>query len=163
MINTTITDDNQAVLIMSKYICFSFIIIAALTFAGCASVPEVATLDKGPTGVYGPEEQWGIEVVGIRPTADGRMLNFRYRVLDPVKASALLSRTAKPYIIDNATGKKYPVPKLPKVGALRQRARKADFDRTYFILFSNPGKHIKSGDMIALRIGDLKVENLKVE
>jgi hypothetical protein len=50
----------------------------------------------------------------IRTTAEGHMLHFRYNIIDPEKASSLVSLQAKPYVIDPATNTKLTVPQLPK-------------------------------------------------
>ncbi len=46
-----------------------------------------------------PEEKWGIKVLGIRTTAAGYMLNFRYKILNAEKVSAFMGPRAKPYLI----------------------------------------------------------------
>lgn len=107
-------------------------------------------------------EQWGVEVNRIRLSAAGRVLDFRYRVLDPQKALAFLGPKQKPTLIDQASGVKLSVPVMPKVGALRQKTIKPEAGRIYFILFGNPGV-VKEGSKVTLVIGDVKVENLTVE
>ena len=109
------------------------------------------------------EEKWGIRILSIRQSANGYMLDFRYRVIDPDKASALLNRKDKPYLIDQASGARLMVPSAPKVGPLRQTSVKPIPNRNYFILFANPGKYVKPGNHVTVVIGDFKAENLVVE
>lgn len=109
------------------------------------------------------EEKWGIKILSIRQSANGYMLDFRYRVIDPDKASLLLSRKEKPYLIDQASGARFMVPSAPKVGPLRQTAIKPIADRNYFILFANPGKYVKPGNRVTVVIGEFRVQNLVVE
>jgi len=45
------------------------------------------------------EEKWGICPNGIRLSAGGYMLDFRYRVFDKEKAAPLFSREITPYLI----------------------------------------------------------------
>ena len=139
------------------------ILLTAFIILGCASVNQVKKQDEASTEAISSEEEHGIQVVGVRPTAEGRMLNFRYKIIDPEKASSLISPKMKPYIIDQTTGRKLAVPSLPKVGALKQRGKKAYQDRIYFILFANPGKSIQSGDKVSVVIGDFKAEDIVVE
>ena len=106
-------------------------------------------------------EEWGIKELGIRLSAAGYMLDFRYKVLDPEKASLLLQRQAKAYLIDQTTGKKLGVPRT-KLGPMRQTSVKPIADREYFILFSNPGV-VKPGSKVTVVIGDFRIENLIVE
>lgn len=109
------------------------------------------------------EEKWGIKILSIRQSANGYMLDFRYRVIDPDKASLLLSRKEKPYLIDQVSGARFMVPSAPKVGPLRQTAIKPIADRNYFILFANPGKYVKPGNRVTVVIGEFRVQNLVVE
>lgn len=108
------------------------------------------------------EEQWGIKLLPIRLSAEGYMLDFRYRVLDPEKAMPLFDRKIKPYLVDEASGAVLAVPEPPKVGALRN-TRKPQQDRNYFILFANPGRYVQKGKRVTLVIGDFKAEHLVVE
>jgi hypothetical protein len=90
------------------------------------------------------------------------MLDFRYKVLDPDKASLMLNRKEKPFLIDQATGEKFIVPSPPKIGPLRTTAIKPKQGKTYFILFANPGKFIDRGNMVTIEIGDFEARNLIV-
>lgn len=109
------------------------------------------------------EEKWGIQICGIRLSAADYMLDFRYRVVDPNKAAPLLSRRAKPYLIDEASGAKLIVPAPPKVGSLRQKSNQPRAGKIYFIIFSNPSKLVRRGNKVTVVIGDFKAENLIVE
>ena len=108
------------------------------------------------------EVQWGVKVLPIRLSAEGYMLDFRYRVLDAGKAALLFDRKIKPHLVDEATGAVLTVPEPPKVGALRN-TRKPQQDRNYFILFANPGRYIQKGKKVTVVIGDFKAEHLVVE
>ncbi len=108
------------------------------------------------------EEKWGIQIRTIRLTAKDYMLDFRYRVKDPDKAKPLLKRGQKPFLIDQATGKKLPVP-TTKVGPMRATTVAPKADRQYTVLFSNLTKIVKRGDKVTVVIGEFKAENLVVE
>lgn len=127
-----------------------------------ASQPEqpAADLSQPPLDL---EEQWGIQVVSLRQTAHGHLLDFRYRVLDPQKAATLLRRQDKPYLIDEATGNKVPVPNMPKIGALRQSALTPEAGKVYFVMFQNPNGFVKSGSKVTVVIGNFKAEHLVVD
>jgi len=132
-----------------------------LIAVGCATSATTAssTVKKSEESM---EEKWGIQIVGIRLSAAGYMLDFRYHVLDPEKAAALFDRKTKPYLIDQASGAKFMVPSPPKVGPLRT-SDPPQADRTYFILFANPGKYVKQGNEVTVVIGAFRAENLTVE
>ena len=62
------------------------------------------------------QDTWGIQVVSLRTTAAGSMLDFRYKVLDAKKAESLFVRKTKPYLIHQESGKVLSVPVTAKVG-----------------------------------------------
>jgi len=104
--------------------------------------------------------KWGIEVVGLRLTASGHMLDFRYRLLDAEKGKDLFGSGVKPVLTDLATGVKLEVPRPPKIGPLKQTRNAPIEGRTYFVLFGNPGRMIKTGSVLSLEIGKLEIEQL---
>jgi len=116
-----------------------------------------------PAATASPEERWGIQVDGIKLSAAGYMLDFRYRVLDTEKAAPVLNRKVKPFLVVDASGSKLMVPNTPKLGLLRQVASGANPDRTHFMLFANPGKSVQSGSKVTLVMGDMKVADIAVE
>jgi len=108
----------------------------------------------------------GIMVSGLRLSSVGYMLDFRYRVIDPEKATALMDSKIKPYLLVEATGAKLQIPNTPKLGLLRQRPRNNAMlkkDHEYFIIFSNLGRRLQSGDKVSVVVGETKIENLSVE
>ena len=107
-------------------------------------------------------ERWGIEIVGMRLAAGGNMLDFRYKVLDGQKATALLDRNSRPSLLHQASGKVMSVPKSAKVGSLRNTGTPKE-GRTYWIFFGNQTKLVQAGDLVTVSIGDFKAENLLVE
>jgi hypothetical protein len=111
------------------------------------------------------EARWGVRPVAIRLTAADYFVDFRYVIIDPEKAKAVLSRSKQNrevFLLDQKTGKKFSVP-VTKVGPLRSTTLSPKKGRQYTILFSNAGKSIKKGDKVSVIIGEFKVENLTVE
>ncbi|MBZ4420663.1 hypothetical protein [Myxococcus sp. RHSTA-1-4] len=128
---------------------------------GCASsrparAPVVAPRDK-------LAERWGVEVLGLRRVASGYLLDFRYRVVDPEKAARLFERGARPYVLEPSTGARFLVPRPAKVGSLRQVPAEPESNRTYFILFANPGRALAPGSRVTVVIGDFQVDGVEVE
>jgi len=105
----------------------------------------------------------GIEVVAIRLSAGGSMLDFRYRVVDSEKALPIMDRTIKPYLIDEAGGARFGIPSSPKIGPLRQTTRRPEVGRVYWVLFTNLGRYVKLGNRVTVVFGDLRLEHLVVE
>ena len=108
------------------------------------------------------KRKWGIEILFVRATAAGYMLEFRYKVLDPEKAAPLFVRKTKPVMIDAKSGTELIVPTPAKTGALRNSDTPlADHD--YWMFFSNPNKIVQPGDRVNLQIGEFAVEGLVVK
>lgn len=119
-------------------------------------------LGFGPAGVEpaSTEERWGVQVVALRLSAAGRLLDFRYKVLDAAKAKPLSVRQTKPYL--EADGKKFPVFNSPRIGPLRS-SQEPEPGMVYGMMFVNPYQIVKSGDRVNVVIGDFRAENLMVE
>lgn len=145
------------------------VMTAAIT--GCATKPEggyssgaesAAPVREAPA--QGTESRLGIRMEGLRLSAAGYILDFRYRVTDPAKAAPLLDRKVRPYLLDEASGAQLGVPDTAKLGQLRTTGRnRVARDQDYFILFANPGRFVQAGNRMTLVMGDLRIENLIVE
>jgi hypothetical protein len=136
------------------------LVFVFLPLAGCAATGGSQRSASDAPSVF--DEKWGVRVLSIRQSAEGYMLDFRYRVIDAEKAAPLFDRKIKPHLIDEATGAKFLVPEPPKVGALRT-TRPPLAGRNYFIIFANPGRYIKKGSKVTVVIGEFRAENLVVE
>lgn len=106
--------------------------------------------------------QWGIDIVGVRRVSSGYMLRFDYRVVNPARAAVLSDRKARPYLIDETTRTALAVPAMENVGELRQVAA-LETNRTYFVIFGNPGGLVKRGSRVTLVVGNLRAEGLVVQ
>ena len=156
---------------LDSFIIIVLIILFLTPGAGCKGGSSNQARDPAPlplveaapmTARQRISEQLGIEIVGIRLSAGDHMLDFRYKVIDPEKASLLLRRQSEVYLIDQSTGIKVSVPRT-KLGSMRQTAVHPLPNRVYFILFSNPNRLMTPGSRVTLVIGDLKVQDLVIE
>ena len=114
------------------------------------------------------EREWGIKVLGIRWTAGGYMLDFRYQVLDPDKAVPLLHRaySTRPHVEVDKSGAVLTVPFTQKAGSLRSSISSPEqikVGRNYTALFANPGQHVSPGDTVTVVIGDFRLEKVTVQ
>jgi len=107
-------------------------------------------------------EKWGIELIAMRSTAAGHMIDFRYRVLDAEKAAPLFVRKTKPYLIHQESGKALAVPNTAKLGSLRN-SNIPQQGRTYWMFFGNSHGLIQKGDKVTVAIGDFRATDLEVE
>jgi hypothetical protein len=130
------------------------------------AVAKVASPE--PARAHHPREntfmkrQWGVEVLYVRQTAAGYMLEFRYKVLDAQKAKPLFERQTKPLLTHAETGAKLIVPTPAKTGALRN-SNPPLAGTTYWMFFANPGKLVQSGEHVNIEIGEFLVEGLVVK
>lgn len=138
---------------------------SGLPLAGCSSPSLAHDADQRSPDKLLLETTYGIHVEGLRLSAAGSMLDFRYRVTDASKAAAMLDGRIQPYLLDTAHGAKLGVPDTPVLGRIRQTSRnnKILTDRTYFIMFGNPGKALQSGDKVTLLLGQVTVTELTVQ
>ena len=127
-----------------------------------ATIIEPIPAPRHPREMTYMKRKWGIEIMFVRETASGYMLEFRYRVLDPEKAAALFVRKTKPVLTHVRTGAMLAVPTPAKIGALRN-SDVPIADRTYWMFFANPNKIVKPGDRVNLQIAEFAVEGLVVK
>jgi hypothetical protein len=118
----------------------ALVVIAATQWAASPAIPE--------------GERWGVDQLRIHRTADGRMLDLRYRVVEPDRARSLLAKDSVAYLVHDRSGTRLPVPSTPKAGALRNHGR-ARAGRSYFALFTNAGALVKPGDRVTVVLGEL--------
>jgi hypothetical protein len=131
------------------------------------TTPQAAKVIEPIPAPHHPREKtymkrkWGVEILFLRESVAGYMLEFRYKVLDPGKAAPLFVRKTKPVLTHVRTGKRLTVVEPATTGALRNSYTPLA-DHTYWMFFTNPNKLIKSGDRVNLQIGDFAVEGLVV-
>lgn len=140
------------------------LLVLTLALAGCASSQHTSAAEDAEATRQLAEAQYGIRIEGLQLSAAGSMLDLRYRVVDPVKAAPILDPKLQPYLLDEARGAKLGVPVSPVLGRIRQTSRNnvIHTDRTYFVMFGNPGKALHSGDKVTLQLGQMKITDLVV-
>jgi hypothetical protein len=115
---------------------------------------ELKTTDSGA--------QMCIEVVAIRSSAAGYILDFRFRVIDLDRAMTFFREDIKPYVLDQKSGKSLSVPVPAKLGPMRPTGRDPKEGITYWMYFGNPGL-ISIVDKVTVVVGDYRLRNLTVE
>ena len=167
-------------------------LVTTLLFSGCAQTPKVdvpatATRTERQAAIQQAvaqkdearllaleadltplEREWGIKLQGVRLTANGYALDFRYMVLDPAKAAPIVHRrfSPTPYMVVERSGAKLGVPFTDKAGSLRSSVTTADQikrGRNYAALFANPSRHVKPDDKVTIVFGQFRAENVVVQ
>lgn len=128
-------------------------ICCGIALGGCADRPEyvsdtLAAQSARPARDVAAESDLGIRMEGLRLSAAGDVLDFRYRVIDPVRAAPLLDGKIMPYLLDEASGAHLKVPDAASPGSIQ---------------FANPGRLVQTGSRMTLVIGDRRIGNLTVE
>jgi len=134
---------------------------------------EVASAHRSPSTLASSEKvrhprektylkrEWGVEVLDVRQTAAGHMLEFRYRVVEAEKARPLFERRTKPVLTHAESGAKLVVPTPPTTGALRS-SNLPIAGRIYWMFFANPGGMVTPGQHVNIEIGEFRVDGLVV-
>jgi hypothetical protein len=139
----------------------SLLACSALILAACATPPGVAPVTVAMPGVH---DALGVKVEAVRLSAAGYMIDVRYRVLDVDKARPLFDRKARPLLLEEGTGAQLAVPNAPKLGQLRTTSvRNVKADRTYSMVFANPGRYVERGKQMSLVIGEARIDGLVVQ
>lgn len=125
------------------------------------SIPLRAGAKPPPGGKPPPE--WGIEMLGLYPSAGGRALDLRYKVLDIAKAALLPNEPGHIYLVDEATGAATGLPNSPRTGSIPQNPQKLQVGRSYSLALPNPGGRFKRGSTCTVVIGNLRAEHLVVQ
>lgn len=105
------------------------------------------------------EEQWGVQITGMRLAMGGNGLDLRYKVLNPAKATNLLHLKELTFVIDQESGKTLPLPFQRE----NQTSQKLVAGKTYFALLSNKGQVVKSGSRVTVAIGNQMQRDVLVE
>lgn len=138
------------------------VLAGSLVLVTLSSAAVAAESERHPREKTFMKRQWGVEVLYVRQTAAGYMLEFRYKVLDAEKAAALFERQTKPVLTHVETGAKLVVPTPAKTGALRN-SNTPKVGNTYWMFFANPGKLVEPGDTVSIEIGKFLVQELTVK
>jgi len=106
--------------------------------------------------------RWGVSDLRTRLTGQGELVRFSYHVVDPAKAAVLVDKGQDPKLFNPRTNAELSIPKMEKIGELRQ-TMPLEKDRSYWMVFSNKGGLVKTGDRVTLKVGTLVLKGILVE
>ena len=149
-------------LLLSTALSLSAPIVADASVADASVSKKTGFIQQTEEQKQALSEAWGIELVAMRSTAAGHMVDFRYRVLDAEKAAPLFKRQTKPYLLHQESGLALGVPNTAKIGSLRNSNTPQE-GRTYWMFFGNHQRVVKKGDMVTVAIGDFRVTDIEVD
>jgi hypothetical protein len=108
------------------------------------------------------EAAWGLDKLKVSSTSSGNLIRFSYRVSDAERAKPVASKDAVPYLVGQRGNAILHVPQMDKVGTLRQTAP-PQVGQEYWMVFSNKGNLVKTGDHVSVFIGPFHADGLVVE
>lgn len=111
------------------------------------------------------EGRFGVRFTQVGITADGGMVDLRYRVLDPDKAMAIMNMAMSgggdnpeaPWLIVEGGGTEI---KNSEVMSMKQLPEPNSIQ---FVLFANPRGVLESGMFVTIVVGDLRLAHVPVQ
>ncbi|MHB0877304.1 MAG: hypothetical protein ACYC5O_14805 [Anaerolineae bacterium] len=101
------------------------------------------------------EERFGIRFTFLAVTADGGLLDLRYRVIDQDKAKNFGHYTeTSPMLIVESTGV------VVDVTQMGRHNHRMEPGRIYYILFRNMSDAIHPGDLVTIDVGGVRLEHI---
>jgi hypothetical protein len=98
----------------------------------------------------------GIAVTLLGVTAGGGMIEFRYQVVDPDKASLVLhDDTRRPVLVAENSGET-----LAMVSRPHSHKAELQLGGTYFFLMANTRNALRDGTTVTVIIGDVRLEHV---
>ena len=136
--------------------------LAVILLIGTRSEPpaEPAVVQQPLPPVVSPAglaKHSGVRVTQLATTGGGGLLDLRYQVIDPGKAAAIHDLETPPALVDERTG--VVIDDL-FMGHSHNGPTKAGL--IYYLVFSNPGSIVQSGDRVSVVLGDARIAHVRV-
>lgn len=101
------------------------------------------------------EARFGVRITGLYVTAEGGLIDLRYRVIDVGKARDFGHYTENsPLLIAEESGKRV------EVTIMMKHSHRIELGRIYYILYRNTANAIQPGSPVTVQIGDLRLEHV---
>jgi len=108
-----------------------------------------------------PEDRYGMQVAGLQLIAQGALLRFRYRIVDPLKAGQVGLEGGMAYLID-PLGRRISPRTVPATGSAFAARHLNEAGSVHSTFFPNQGG-LKSGDLVTVVMGQFRAENVRVQ
>ncbi|MBD3783061.1 MAG: hypothetical protein IE926_08920 [Micrococcales bacterium] len=137
----------------------ALLVLALAAFFGVRAVMAHAADVRSGTEAVSAEEfgaRTGAKISLIGVTAGGGMIELRYQVVDPDKASLLLHQADKrPVLVVEDTGET-----LAMVSRPHNHKAELNLGGTYFFIMANTRNAIHDGSKVTVIIGDVRLEHV---
>ena len=99
----------------------------------------------------------GVKITQVALTGEGGLIDLRYQVIDPSKATALHDQKTPPGLVDEQSG-------VVASDLFMQHSHTGQFafGETYYLVFDNPGNLVRRGTRVTVLLGDAQVEHVLV-
>lgn len=125
-----------------------------LIFAGLLLIQSWSLFTNQDDVVRAIEERYGIHITMLGVTAGGGAVDFRYRVVDPDKASVYLHGTTDlPVLISESNGARIEAP-------THMHSTAFQYGVVYYTLYGNPRGVIQPGSKVTVMLGDLRLKHV---
>ena len=141
------------------------IVTLVIVFASKPAAPAPGTDLHTMPSSNDIESRFGVRFTQVGITADGGMVDLRYRVLDPDKAMAIMNMAMSgggdnpdaPWLIVEGDGTEI---KNSEVMSMKQLPEPNSIQ---FVLFANPRGVLESGMFVTIVVGDLRLAHVPVQ
>ncbi|HMM94071.1 hypothetical protein [Phycicoccus sp.] len=137
----------------------ALLVLALAAFFGVRAVMAHAADVRSGTEAVSAEEfgaRTGAKITLLGVTAGGGMIELRYQVVDPDKASLLLHQEDKrPVLVVEDTGQT-----LAMVSRPHNHKAELNLGGTYFFIMANTQNAIKDGTKVTVIVGDVRLEHV---
>jgi hypothetical protein len=99
----------------------------------------------------------GVRISRVAVTGDGGLVDLRFQVVNPERASALHDQNTPPAVVDEQTG-------LVVHELFMDHSHKGPYKTgvTYYLVFNNPGNWVHHGSRVTVLLGNAEVEHVLV-
>lgn len=100
----------------------------------------------------------GVLITELSVTGGGGLVDLRYKVIDPERATELHQAATPPAVVDEKSG-------LVVHELLMSHSHSGAFKQgvTYYLIFNNAGDWIRRGSRVAVLLGNARVEDVVVK
>jgi len=105
----------------------------------------------------GLAQRSGVKITQVAVTGDGGLVDLRFRVIDPERASSVHDPATPPAVVDEESG-------LVVHELFMNHSHSGPYQAgvTYYLVFTNPGNWIHHGSRVSVMLGNAQVEHVLV-
>jgi hypothetical protein len=103
-------------------------------------------------------ETSGVKLVRVALSGSGGLIDVRYRVIDPDKATSVHAPDSPPLILDKRSGAI-----INQLLMAHLHHGRPTVGITYYLLFLNPGNVIRRGSRVSIQLGGARVAGVTVQ